>query len=153
MYKTSIRALVRWSTGRLNAGDPEPLLRLAAPDVELSFGGENSWSTMFRALTRDRAFHASHRGIDEARAFAERFIDAGLQIVIEDILVNGPPWNTRVALRAHDFIAGPGGADEYNNRYVDFIEIRWGRIHRFEVYEDTERVAAWDAREGAARAG
>ena len=61
------------------------------------------------------------------------------------ILVNGPPWNARVAIRAHDFIAVDAG-DDYNNRVVAFLEIRWGRLIRWEDYEDTERLAAWDER-------
>lgn len=115
------------------------------PDVEFAFPGTNSFSTMFRPTVKGRECFVTHRGIDEARAFAERFVDLGIQVGIEDILVNGPPWNTRVALRAHDFLTGPDGTDAYNNRYIDFIEIAWGRLRRFEVYEDSERVTAWDA--------
>ena len=55
------------------------------------------------------------------------------------------PGTCRVAVRAHDFIANPtGGDDVYNNRAVLFLEMRWGRLVRWEDYEDTERVAAWD---------
>lgn len=152
MYKAAVRALIRRSVARLNAGDFEPLLRLAAPGFELAFPGDNSWAAMFRPVEKGRARHATHRGMDECRAFGERFVAAGIQFAIEDILVNGPPWNTRVALRVHDFIPGEGGApDEYNNRAVAFLELRWGRVTRWEDYEDCERVAAWDrARDAAA---
>ncbi len=95
-------------------------------------------------MQKGRTAFVTHRGVAEARSFAERFVAEGIQVEIEDILVNGPPWHTRVAIRAHDHIAGPDGRDTYNNRFVDFIQIRWGRMHRFEVYEDTERVARWD---------
>ena len=64
--------------------------------------------------------------------------------LVTDILVNGPPWNMRVAVRAHDFRAGPNG-DDYNNRVVAFLELRWGRLRCWEDYEDTERIARWDA--------
>ncbi|MFA9564327.1 MAG: nuclear transport factor 2 family protein [Acidimicrobiales bacterium] len=144
MYKAAVRKLVRHGIDRLNAGDPEFLLRLAAPDIELMFAGDNSWSSMHRPIQKRRTAFVTHRGADEARSFAERFVDEGIQVEIEDILVNGPPWHTRVAIRAHDYIAGPDGTDTYNNRFVDFLEIRWGRIVRFEVFEDTERVAVWD---------
>ena len=66
-------------------------------------------------------------------------------------LVDGPPWNIRVALRAHDFVEGADG-DEYNNRLVAFLEIRWGRLVRWEDYEDTERVATWDQRKARVHA-
>jgi ketosteroid isomerase-like protein len=147
MYKATVRALVRHGIRKLNDGDPDFLLRLASPAAVIAFPGDNSWSTMHRPARRSRTMHATHRGISEFRTFAERFVDVGLQFVIEDILVNGPPWNTRVAVRCHDFLAGATG-DEYNNRAVAFLELRWGRLVSWEDYEDTERVATWDAAQG-----
>ncbi|MEZ5412425.1 MAG: nuclear transport factor 2 family protein [Acidimicrobiales bacterium] len=153
MYKVATRALLRHAIRRLNAGDPSLVLRLASPDAELVFPGDNSWSTMFRPARRDRRPHVTHRGIDECRAFAQRFVDEGIQFEVEDILVNGPPWHTRVALRATDFVPGdtPGEPDRYNNRVVAFLTIRWGRLTEWEDYEDTERVTKYD-REQANRA-
>jgi ketosteroid isomerase-like protein len=145
MYKATVRALVRRGVNRLNAGDPGVLLRMASNDVELAFPGDNTWSTMYRPVEKGRRRHVTHRGRDECRAFAERFVTEGVQLQIEDILVNGPPWNLRVAIRAHDFRNSPQtGRDDYNNRVVAFLEMRWARIIRWEDYEDTERVAAWD---------
>ena len=152
MYKASVRALMRHSINRLNAGDPSLLLKLAAPDAELAFPGDNSWATMYRPVTKGRQRHATHRGLDECRGFAQRFIDEGIQFEIEDILVNGPPWHMRIALRVRDFAPGSDGNDQYNNRAVAFLEVRWGRLIRWEDYEDTERVAEWDSRR-LARAG
>jgi ketosteroid isomerase-like protein len=148
MYKAIVRALVRKGLRELNAGNPSFILGLAAPHVELAFPGDNSWATMFRPVVKGRERHVTHRGIEECRAFAERFVAEGIRFgEPEDILVNGPPWNTRVAVRAHDFKAGPDGADDvYANRAIAFLELRWGKITRWEDYEDTERVAAWDAR-------
>ncbi len=145
MYKAAVRALIRRAIAKLNDGDPEFLLSLATPDVELAFAGDNSFSTMHRPTVKGREWFVTHRGVDEARSFAERFVSLRIHFEIEDILVNGPPWNTRVAIRAHDYIVESDGTDSYNNRAIDFIEIAWGRVRRFEVYEDTERVAALDA--------
>ncbi len=149
MYKAAIRRLVRRGISRLNGGDPSFLLRLATTDAEIAFPGDNSWAAMQRPVEKGRHRHATHRGLAECRSFAERFASEGIQFVIEDILVNGPPWNTRVAVRAHDYIPG-NGDDVYNNRVVAFMEIKWARLHRWEDYEDTQRVSAWDsAREAA----
>lgn len=148
MYKTAVRALVRHSIKRLNSGDPKLLIAMASDDVEIVFPGDNSWATMFRPVVKGRQAHATHRGIDECTAFADRFVREGNQFVIEDILVNGPPWNLRVALRLHDFSPGPDGQDRYNNRAAAFLDIKWGRLRRWEDYEDTERVAAWDRAQG-----
>ena len=144
MYKATVRALVRRGIRELNEGKPEFLLRLTAPDAQLCFPGDNSWAAMLRPAVKGRRPHATHLGIAEYRAFAQRYVAAGLQFEIEDILVNGMPWNTRVAVRAHDFIPSASGDDVYNNRVVAFLELRWGRIVRWEDYEDTERVAGWD---------
>ena len=149
MYKATVRAMVRHGLGKLNEGDPSFLLRLASPDAEIAFPGDNSWSSMYRPVEKGRQLHVTHRGIEECRGFAERFASEGLQFQIEDILVNGPPWRTRVAVRAHDFIpaAGQGDTvDRYSNRVLAFLELRWGRLVRWEDYEDTERVSAWDQR-------
>lgn len=95
---------------------------------------------------RGRARHVTHRGTAEGTAFGERFVSEGVRFEIEDILVNGPPWNTRIALRAQSYVPAPdGGPDRYNNRAVAMLDVRWGRLVRWEDYEDTERVAAWDA--------
>ncbi len=147
MYKASIRALMRYSVRKLNGGDPRLLLKLAAPGVELAFPGYNSWAETYRPVVKGRERHATHVGISEVRGFAQRFVDEGIQFVIEDILVNGPPWNTRIALRVHGFIPGAGDQDRYNNRAVAFINVRWGRLVSWEDYEDTERVAAFDRQE------
>lgn len=145
MYKASIRALLRYSIKKLNCGDYSLMLKMASPDFELAFPGGNSWATMFRSQQRGRERHVTHRGIDEAVAFAERFVAVGVHFEIEDILINGGPWNTRIALRVREFVPGErGGPDMYNNRAVLFLELRWGRLVRWEDYEDTERVAAWD---------
>lgn len=154
MYKAAVRRMVRHGLDRLNEGDASFLLKLVAPDAELAFPGENSWSTMYRPTVRGRHRHVTHRGIDECRGFADRFVGEGLQFRIEDILVNGPPWRTRVAVRAHDFRPADAGRDEgtdddYANRVVAFLELRWGRLLRWEDYEDTERVADWDRRRAA----
>lgn len=146
MYKAAIRAMLRHSVAKLNNGDSAMLLKMASPDFELAFPGRNSWASMFRPEAPGRDRHVTHRGIDEATAFADRFVAEGIQFEVEDILVNGPPWNTRIALRVRSFIPGePGQPDVYNNRAVLFLESSMARLVRWEDYEDTQRVAAWDA--------
>lgn len=144
MYKASVRALLRLAVKRLNNGDPSLLLKMAAPDAELMFPGNNSWAAMYRPVVKGRQPYATHRGVDECMSFAQRFVDEGIQFVIEDVLVNGPPWRIRIAVRVHVYIPGADGHDRYNNRAVAFLLARWGRLVMWEDYEDTERVAALD---------
>lgn len=140
MYKGAVRALIRHGIDRLNDGDPGFLLKMADPDVELVFPGDNAWASMFRPVMKGREPHVTHRGLQECRAFTDGFTATGLQYTIEDILVNGPPWNTRIAIRAVDTQPGEDG-DEYNNRLMSVLELKWGKLRRWEVYEDTERTA------------
>lgn len=145
MYKATVRALVRKGIGDLNRGRPELLLRLASRNAVICFPGDNSWAAMHRPVEKGRTAHATHQGIEECRSFADRFVAEGLRFRIEDILVNGPPWKTRVVVLAHDYIEGPEGIDRYNNRVAAAMTIRWGKLTRWEDFEDTERIAAWDA--------
>ncbi|HEV7760412.1 MAG TPA: hypothetical protein VGO78_15525 [Acidimicrobiales bacterium] len=144
MYKALIRAMFRRNVRMLNEGNYQPLIKMAAPDAELAFPGDNSWSRMFRPVERSRAQHTTHRGPAELEAFGQRFVEHGLALDVDDILVNGPPWRTRICARLTD--GTPDGT--YVNRACVFIETRWGRIHRWEDYLDTERVAAWDRERG-----
>ncbi|CAN5689308.1 MAG: nuclear transport factor 2 family protein [Acidimicrobiia bacterium] len=148
MYKAAIRTLLRRQIDQLNSGNHEPLRKMAAPNAELTFPGDNSWSRQFRTPQATRAPHSTHRGVAELEAFAQRFVDSRLRIDVEDILVNGPPWNTRICVRATDGATDETGAEIYNNRIVLFIESRWGKIQRWEDYLDTERVTAWDRKVG-----
>jgi ketosteroid isomerase-like protein len=144
VYKASVRWLVKRAVGRLSTGDDRMVLALLAKDATLSFPGDNSWSDQFRPVVAGREVHITHQDKDEFKVFLQRFVDAGIRMEIEDILVNGPPWNTRVAIRAHVWAPGPDGDDVYTNRAVLFATSRWGKIHAQEDYEDTERSAGFD---------
>jgi ketosteroid isomerase-like protein len=149
MYKATARRMIRRSIRLLNEGRYEPALRMFAPDATLVFPGDNSWSRQKREPQRGREPHPTHVGRDEIEAFLQRYVDHGIQMEVEDVLVNGPPWNMRVAALVHDWIAGDAGRDVYANRAIIFVRIRWGRIYEEEDFEDTERVSAFDRRMAA----
>jgi ketosteroid isomerase-like protein len=116
---------------RLNAGDPSWVLRFDRPDVELTFPGDNSWSGVYR-------------GRAAVREWLERFVRVGLQIFADEIVVIGPPWRSTVCVRGYDYLDSPEGERVYENRYVIWGELCWGRLRRYEVYEDTRRSGALD---------
>ncbi|MDQ1357289.1 MAG: hypothetical protein QOG44_1662 [Acidimicrobiaceae bacterium] len=144
MYKAAVRMMIRRNIRMLNRGQYQPALAMFAQDAELDFPGDNTWSRMNRPPERSRAAFATHRGRDEIEAFLRRYVDTGMYMEVEDILVNGPPWNTRAAVRVHHWVTGPDGTDLYSNRAVLMVRTAWGKIHSQEDYEDTERVAAFD---------
>jgi hypothetical protein len=97
MYKAAVRWMIRRNIARANAGDYRPALAMFSDDLEFSFPGDNSWADEFRPLRRGRQVHVTHRGKAEMERFLQRYVAAGIQMEIEDILVNGPPWNLRAA--------------------------------------------------------
>lgn len=124
--------LVNWVLARLRAGDVRPVLALYSPDVRMSFPGRNSWSGEFH-------------GKAELNAWLSRFVDAGIQIFADEVVAAGPPWRTTLCIRGHDHVRAPQGETVYENRYVIWAKLRWGRIYEEETYEDTEKPLALDA--------
>lgn len=131
-YGAAVRAVLRRNVARLMDGDPEPLLALYHPDVVMTFPGEHSWG-------------ATYRGRDAVEAFLRRFLDAGLRGELGAIWVGGPPWATRIALEFDDHAHDPDTGERiYENRAVLVLRTRFGRVVREELYEDTQKVAAFD---------
>ncbi|QEC49060.1 hypothetical protein FSW04_16750 [Baekduia soli] len=132
LYAEAVRRLLRRNVARVNAGDPEPLLRTYAEDVVLTFPGHSSWGGTFR-------------GRAEVEPWVRRFIAAGLELTPEAIVVDGPPWATRACLRFTDRHVAADGSVPYENQGVIYARIAWGRLQAYEVYEDTHRTVAFDA--------
>jgi hypothetical protein len=116
---------------RLRLGDIGPLMRFYAKDVQFHFPGEHSWSAN---LSDKRALEA----------WLERFASTGLQLYADEILISGPPWKTTVVIRGHDHLIDEQGTVVYENRAVIWGSASWGKLKRYEVYEDTQKVAAFD---------
>jgi len=116
---------------RLRAGDYRPTLRLDAKDVRFTFPGENSWATELQ-------------GKRDLERWLQRFVRSGIQIFADEVVVKGPPWNTTVCLRGHDYLKSPEGELVYENRYVIWGHARWGLLKDYEVYEDTQKSRALD---------
>src|SRR5438874_2383098 len=104
------KKLLSYNMKRLNAGDPEPTLRLDADDVRFTFPGDSTWAGEFH-------------GKQELRAWLERFVRVGLQIFPDEVAVTGFPWRQTVCVRGRDFLRAPDGELVYENRYVI-----WGHL-------------------------
>ncbi len=116
---------------RLRAGDYRPLLRLDAKDVRFRFPGGSSWA-------------AELHGRDALERWLQRFVESGIQIFPDEVVVQGPPWRMTLCVRGTDHLDDPSGERVYDNRYVIWGHLVWGRLVDYEVYEDTERSAALD---------
>jgi ketosteroid isomerase-like protein len=103
-----------------------------AADVELTFPGDSSWSGVFR-------------GKEQVRAWLERFVRVGLHIAADEVVLQGFPWRQTICIRGTDHLDAPGGERVYDNRYVIWGHLRWGKLTDYEVYEDTQKAKALDA--------
>jgi len=48
------------------------------------------------------------------------------------------------SIRGRSWWDNPAGERIYDNRYVIWAKLRWGRVVEYEVYEDTEKAQALD---------
>ena len=123
--------VLSYNMARLRAGDPRPTLRMDADDVRFRFPGDSSWSGDFV-------------GKRELEPWLRRFVQTGLQIFPDEVVVKGFPWNTTVCVRGHDYLRSPDGELVYENRYVIWGRMAWGLLKDYEVYEDTQKAKALD---------
>ena len=125
------KKLLSRNMAAIRAGDAGPSLRLDAKDVRFRFPGDSSWATDLQ-------------GKEELARWLDKFVDAGLQIYADEVVVKGPPWNTTLCVRGTDHLDAPDGTRVYENRYVIWGRLRWGLLKDYEVYEDTTQTAALD---------
>ena len=126
------KQLVMRAMARNRAGDIRLTLALDAPDVTLTVPGDNSWSGTFR-------------GKEAVKRWLERLARVGLQTFPDEVVAVGFPWNTTICIRGTDFLRSPEGEVVYENRFVIWGKLKWGRLKVYEVYEDTIKPKALDA--------
>jgi ketosteroid isomerase-like protein len=124
--------LIARNMDRLNGGDVAPTLRLDADDVRFRFPGTSSWG-------------GEMRGKADLRRWLERMVAIGLHHDVDQVVLSGMPWRQTICLRGRDHLDDATDGRVYENRYVIWGTLRWGRLTEYEVYEDTERALALDA--------
>jgi ketosteroid isomerase-like protein len=117
-------AIIRRNMARLNQGDYRSGVQLDAPDIHFRFPGDSSWAVEI------------HSRDDHAR-WLQRFADTGLQLDADEVIAQGPPWNTTLCVRGTSHLDTEDGR-VYENRYVMWGRLAWGRLRAYEVYEDTQ---------------
>jgi len=123
--------MIARNMGSIRAGDPGPTLALDAEDVEFTFPGKSS-------------FAPGAKGKPELERWLRRFVAIGLQIYPDEVILKGFPWRQTICVRGQIHLDDPGEGRVYDNRYVIWGEIRWGKLRRYEVYEDTEETRRLD---------
>jgi ketosteroid isomerase-like protein len=139
MYKAAVRWMIRRNVAALRAGDPGPLLAGYADDAVLVFPGPSSWG-------------GEYRGKEAIAGFLQRFLDDGIIGEAHDILVNGPPWHTTIAVFFTATARDDRGVLVYDNRAILFVRARWGKIVYQEDFEDTHKSEVFERNLKAANA-
>ena len=123
--------LLGFALRRLSAGDPRVVLGLDADDVQLTFPGRNSFSGVYS-------------GKPAVRRWLQRFAAIGMQIEPRETVAVGPPWKTTVCVLVHVWLPDPAGGVVYDNTGVIWGHLVWGKLRRYEVFEDPEPANAID---------
>jgi ketosteroid isomerase-like protein len=125
------KKILTFSMGRLSAGDPRPILLMDAGDMTMTFPGDNSWGGVVH-------------GKAEHERWLRRFTKVGIRIWPDEVVLKGFPWKMTLCVRGRDYLRTADGETVYENRYVIWGHLVWGKVKEYEVYEDTETTAAFD---------
>lgn len=128
MYKRIVRAKVRGVFERINAGDYMAMVDGLAPSFEYRFHGDHALGG--RRTTRESMIRWWERVMD---------LLPGAQFNIRDVLVNGGPWRTRIAVRASISGELPDGT-RYENTVFQFMTLVWGKVVSVETCEDLQKL-------------
>ena len=126
------KKMISHNMAKAREGEIGPTLRMDAEDVRFRFPGDSSWA-------------AELEGKEEVEKWLRRFADVGLQIYPDEVVLKGFPWKQTICVRGHDFLDTPEGERVYENRYVIWGRISWGKLREYEVYEDTQKTKALDS--------
>lgn len=145
MYHLIVRRKVRQIFTAINDGDPGPMVESLSPEFVYRFHG-------------DHALGGTRRTVDGMTQWWARVMRLlpHARFDVEEVIVTGWPWGTRIALRAR--VAGDlAGGEKYENTMFQFMSLRWGRVTSIETLEDLqvldralERLAATGCDEAAA---
>jgi ketosteroid isomerase-like protein len=125
------RLMISRNMARSREGDLEPALRMDADDIRFTFPGDSSWGAELTSKA-------------ELRGWLERFAEAGVQIYPDQVVLQGFPWKQTVCVRGTVHLDTDEGDRVYENRYVIWGRLSWGKLREYEVYEDTQKSKALD---------
>jgi ketosteroid isomerase-like protein len=118
MYHRTVAGKVRQAFADMNAGKPDSLADVMASRFIYRFYG-------------DHALSGERHTLQTLRLWCER-----AQFHVDEVIVSGWPWSTRIATRVSVTAPLPDGS-RYENVFMQFIRMRWTRITEVHTLEDT----------------
>lgn len=131
MFKTIVRRRAYRLYAALNAANPRPMVESFAPEFAYTFTGTG------------HALAGTRRTKEHMQAQLDRVLRLfpGLHFDVRQVVVNGFPWNTNVAVRIAVRARLQDGS-AYENDIVQLLRLRWGRVIRVRTVIDTGRLTA-----------
>jgi hypothetical protein len=126
MYSWLVGQYLRFQIRRMLAGNVDALLGQFSPNAQLVFPGRSSFAGRFV-------------GREQIGAWLRRFVSLRPVYIVSDVVVSGPPWNTRIAYRMSDRIG-----QHYANEAMVYLRFRWFKAVHQQVFLDTEKVSDWE---------
>ncbi|HLI01039.1 MAG TPA: nuclear transport factor 2 family protein [Acidimicrobiales bacterium] len=125
MYHRIVAGRVRAIFAQISAGDWEPMLSGLAAEFSYRFYGAH-------ALSGERHTLEAMRGWWQ-RCFR---LFPGAEFQVDEVIVTGWPWDTRIATRARIHAVLADGSS-YDNVFMQNLSMRWARITEIHTLEDT----------------
>jgi ketosteroid isomerase-like protein len=143
MYHYLVERKLRAVFRRLGEGDFWPMIDTLAGRFVYRFEG-------------DSAIGGVRHSRESMQLWWERMyrLFPGLSFEVQDVLVSGWPWHTRIYTTLEFAKPLPDGST-YRNVVMQRMTMRWGRVTEVHTLEDTQRCARllfWLARQGKAEA-
>lgn len=127
MYKTIVAARVRGIFAEINRGNYGAMIDGLATPFEYRFLGDHPLSgRRTRVSTMDLWWQRIFRLLPDA------------QFTLHEIIVQGHPLNTRIAVRSTISTRLPSGVS-YSNDVMQFMRLRLGKLTHVETMEDTAK--------------
>lgn len=126
MYKRLIDHHTRRVYAHFNVGDAEPAITRFADQARLVFRGRSRLAADLRTKQ------------DIARWLRE-LMQLNLCWTVHDVVVQGPPWNTRLAT-LFSVYSNRKGHRHLIYDGVQYARLKWGRIHLDDILPDTQAL-------------
>jgi hypothetical protein len=130
MYARLVDRHTRRVYAHFNAGNAEPAIKRFAEDAHLIFRGKSSLA-------------ADLQGKPDIAGWLRNLMQLDLRWQIHDVVVQGPPWNTRLVTRYTVSAGHRPGHDRLVYEGVQYARLRWGRVRLDDILPDTEAVASY----------
>lgn len=128
VYRYAVRRRVESLWKSIDTNGPEAVLRTVGRTFRFRFLGDTPLGADLDSVPRWRAWW-EHIGE----------VLPPLRFRLVEVVVDGWPWNTRVATRLEITGTLADGTD-YRNDAVQFARLRWGRMVDDVVLEDTQKL-------------